>query len=115
LIQLNAVAPPAAAPPQKERSKPVSEPTPAVLIFDPGVTVPSELKQLIGGPVTVRVRVTVNAAGRVTRAEAVRDGNVHALMLSAATKAALRCRFRPARLGDIPVPTEVTIRFLVSP
>jgi protein TonB len=105
-------APAATAP---ANSKPAAAPTPPVLTYDPGVVVPSELKQIIVSPVTVRVHVNVDAAGRVTRAEAVRSDRVHALLLSAATNAALRCRFRPARLGDTPVASEVTILFQVRP
>ena len=121
VLPLGSVAPPAPAPSAalasgvSEHSKAVTNPTPAVLTYDPGVTVPPELKLLIAAPVTVRVRVSVDASGRVTRAEAVRDGRIHALLLSAATNAALRCRFRPARLGDTAVPSEVNINFQVRP
>jgi hypothetical protein len=104
------------APPTRpaERAK-TAQLTPATLTYDPGVTVPPELKQIVNAPVNVRVQVSVDALGRVTHAEAVRQQRVHALLLSAATSAALRCRFRPARLGDTPVASEVTIVFQVRP
>jgi hypothetical protein len=86
-----------------------------VLITQAGVQTPRELLPILTRPVAVSVRVDVNEAGRVTRAEAIAEKGIHALLLRAATDAALRCRFRPARQGQSPVASNVTILFHIGP
>jgi TonB family protein len=108
--------PPASAAPQSESAKPREEGYVApVLIAQEGVQTPRELLPILTRPVAVSVRVDVNAAGRVTRAEAIAEKGIHALLLSAATDAARRCRFQPARRGQSPVSSTVTIVFHIGP
>ena len=91
---------PAAAPakePAKEPAKAASVFVPPVLISQPGVTTPAELRPFLTGPVTVKVDVTVNEEGRVTHAEPKPDKVVHVLLLKPVVDAAMKCRFQPAR------------------
>jgi protein TonB len=86
-----------------------------VLIAQQGVRTPRELLPILTRPVAVSVRVDINEAGRVTRAEAVAEKGIHAMLLSAATDAARRCRFQPARRGQTPVPSTITMVFHIGP
>ncbi len=110
------VSPPANAAPRSELAKPLEEGYVApVLISQEGVRTPPELVPILRRPVAVSVRVDVNEAGRVTRAEAIAEKGIHALLLRAATDAARRCRFQPARRGQSPVSSTVTIVFHIGP
>jgi protein TonB len=110
------VSPPAIAAPTSEPAKPREEGYVApVLISQEGVRTPPELLPVLRRPVAVSVRVDVNEAGRVTHAEAIAEKGIHALLLSAATDAARRCRFQPARRGQSPVSSTVTIVFHIGP
>ena len=86
-----------------------------VLISQAGARTPPELATFLQRPVAVRVRVDINDAGRVTHVEGIPDKGVHVLLLRAATDAAWRCRFRPARQGQTPVASSVTIVFHFGP
>jgi len=108
--------PPAVAAPQDEKTEPREEAYVApVLIAQEGVQTPRELLPILTRPVAVSVRVDVNEAGRVTRAEAIAEKGIHALLLRAATDAARRCRFQPARRGQSAVSSNVTIVFHIGP
>jgi hypothetical protein len=108
--------PPTVAVPQSEPAKPQEESFVApVLIAQEGVQTPRELLPVLTRRVAVSVRVDVNEAGRVTRAEAIPEKGIHALLLRAARDAALRCRFQPARRGQSPVSSSVTIVFHIGP
>jgi TonB family protein len=109
-------SPPAIAAPQSEKAEPREEGYVApVLIAQEGVQTPRELLPILTRPVAVSVRVDVNEAGRVTRAEAIAEKGIHALLLRAATDAARRCRFQPARRGQSAVSSNVTIVFHIGP
>jgi len=111
----SASPPPATALPQSEPAKPQEAYIAPVLLVQEGVHVPRELLPILTRSVAVSVRVDVNEAGRVTRAEAIAEKGVHALLLNAATDAARLCRFQPARRGQTPVPSKVTIVFHIGP
>jgi hypothetical protein len=108
--------PPATAARRNEPVKPREEDYVApVLIDQQGVRTPRELLPILTRSVTVNVRVEVDAAGRVTHAEAIPEKGIHSLLLSAAQDAARRCRFRPARRGQSPVSSTVTMVFHIPP
>jgi hypothetical protein len=108
--------PPTATAPQSEPANPQEESLVApVLIAQAGVQTPRELAPVLTRRVAVSVRVDVNEAGRVTRAEAIPEKGIHALLLRAARDAALQCRFQPARRGQSPVSSTVTIVFHIGP
>ncbi|HYW48444.1 MAG TPA: energy transducer TonB [Bryobacteraceae bacterium] len=111
-----AALPPAIAAPRSETAEPREEGYVApVLLTQNGVRTPTELLPVLTRPVAVSVRVDVNEAGRVTRAEAIAEKGIHALLLRAAADAARGCRFQPARQGPSPVASHVTIVFHFSP
>jgi len=111
-----ASSPPAIAAPNSEPAKQPEESYVApVLIAQEGVHTPRELLPILTKPVAVSVRVDVNEAGRVTRADAIAEKGIHALLLRAATDAARLCRFQPARRGQTPVSSTVTIVFHIGP
>jgi len=110
----SSAAPPATA--ANNPSKPAEEPFVApVLIAQQGVHMPPELRDVFRQPVSVKVRVDVNENGRVTKAEGIPEKGTPTLLLTAATDAALWCRFQPARRGNKAVPSTVTILFRVDP
>ena len=116
LPRVSGSPPPTVAAPQSEPAKPQEESFVApVLIAQEGVQTPRELLPILTRRVDVSVRVDVNEAGRVTRAEAIAEKGIHALLLRAATDAARRCRFQPARRGQSPVSSSVTIVFHIGP
>jgi TonB family protein len=104
--------PPAVSVPRREPAKPKEEPYLApVLVSQEGVLTPRVLQPILTRSVTVNVRVEVNEAGRVTRAEPIAEKGVHTMLLTAAADAARRCRFKPARQGQTPVQSTVTLVF----
>jgi periplasmic protein TonB len=107
---------PAIAAPRSEPAKPREEAYVApVLISQQGARMPRELLPILTHPVAVSVRVEVNETGRVTHAEAIPEKGIHALLLSSAADAARHCRFQPARRGQSPVPSTVTMVFHIGP
>jgi hypothetical protein len=115
-VSTSASPQPAVTLPRSEPAKPREEAyVSPVLISQQGARVPRELMPILTRPVAVSVRVEVNEAGRVTHAEAIPEKGIHALLLSAATDAARRCRFQPARRGQSPVPSTVTMVFHIGP
>jgi hypothetical protein len=110
---------PAAAPPAPGAStSPGSDSdrvSPPERTYQAGLAIPPALRDFVRAPVTVQVRVNVDAAGRVTRAEPIAEKGLHALLRNAAADAALRCRFRPGRRGGSPVASEAIVRFTIRP
>jgi len=113
------ILPPAIAlPGPRERRIPaVEEPAfvPPVPVFEAGVRTPSALRGIQKRPVTVRVRVLVDEAGRIVSATALRDEQLHVLYAQAAEAAAQRSRFRPARKGSTAVRSEAILNFRFMP
>lgn len=85
-----------------------------VMTFQAGVRMPSELPRTLK-PIAVTVVVDLDPSGRVTHAEPVAESGIHKLLLQAATDAAWKCRFQPARNGPHPVSSRVTLVFHVNP
>jgi hypothetical protein len=77
---------------------------------------PPNVRRLITSPVDVNVKVSIDAAGRVTLAESL-PGKlpVDESVTSAARKAAAAWRFAPAQRGGRPVPSELILRFQFRP
>lgn len=110
-----ASAPGAATPRAEEPTAPDVVYVSPMLIAPQGVKTPPELRGLLTRPLTIKVHAEVNEAGRVTQAEAIPGQGLHELLLHAATEAAMRCRFQPARRGQTPVASSITIEFHVDP
>ncbi len=100
--------------PRNEKAEPrIEDYVAPVLVSQSGLRIPPELPRILA-PVAIRVRVDVNQAGQVTHADAIPEKGVHALLLQAATDAAKKCRFQPARRGQSAVSSTVTIVFHVG-
>jgi hypothetical protein len=85
-----------------------------VLTFQAGVRMPPELPRVLK-PMAINVLVDLDPGGRVTRVEPVAASGIHRLLLQAAVDAAWKCRFQPARNGQHPVSSRVTLVFHVAP
>lgn len=95
-------------PPKAVEAAPVNQPRPIVRI-------PSD-QQLIG-PVAVGVKVYVGETGAVDDAEVVDYGDdpLSSTLANAALAAARNWTFEPSRVDDIPVASQLIIRFYFSP
>lgn len=85
-----------------------------VLTFRAGVRMPPELPRVLK-PITINVVVDLDPGGRIMRVEPVAASGIHRLLLQAAVDAAWKCRFQPARNGQHPVSSRVTLVFHVAP
>ncbi len=74
-------------------------------------TYPPELKGVSSKPIVVAIRVVIDKAGKVLKAEPLPQQNVHQLFVREALHAAELWRFQPARRGDEPVASESVVRF----
>lgn len=73
--------------------------------------IPPALQQLLPRPATIEVQVSVDEKGRVVRAEAVPQPPINIHILQLAVDATRFWTFTPARRGDTPLPSQVTVRF----
>lgn len=74
--------------------------------------IPARLDGLIDGPVSVTVRVHIDAAGKVVKAIPEDTATAAQKALApAAVQAALLCRFEPARRDGLPVASESMLSF----
>jgi hypothetical protein len=105
--QPNADAAPRVLPPAPYR--------PPVLVRQVMPAVPQVIKSMIVSPRTAEVRVSLDATGKVVKAEGVRQPTMPRLLLDAAEMAARQCRFQPAFSGDKPIPSEMILRFQFKP
>ena len=72
--------------------------------------------QVLSGPVSVDVKVSVGETGTVTHAEVVHYGDPpNWTLANAALSAAQRWTFEPARVDDAVVPSEVVLHFQFRP
>jgi len=71
---------------------------------------------LIPSVVEVDVKVRIDEAGRVVKAEPVPTKEpVSSTLVAAARDAAMRWRFEPARRGNQPVPSDLVLKFQYQP
>ncbi len=106
-----AIAPAARIDPPKPQPENYVSP---VLVTLGSVRMPPELPGLLK-PLSVSVRVDLNQSGHVTRAQVIPEKGVHNLILRAVEEAAWKCHFQPARRGQTPVPSSMTIVFHLNP
>lgn len=76
-------------------------------------TVPLNVAALVRTPVSVRIRVRIDAQGQVTHAEALNASNsgVNGYLAQSAVAAARLWSFAPARQGSTSVPSEMVLSF----
>lgn len=71
---------------------------------------------LVRRPVTVQVKVSIDAEGKVVNVEAsVPPGTMNHYLAEAAANAARMWRFDPARRGDTKLPSETILHFAFGP
>ena len=106
---------PPARPIQVQVPKPVE---PTAPLIAPHATrqfapmVPDNVRRSITGEVVIKVRVSVDASGKVTAAEALSTGNAVAESLAAAAISAVKkWQCEPARRGEEKVAGEVALSF----
>jgi len=126
-------APPAPTPtqpaPVSEAPAPVTSAAPAMPTQQPAVRqnytparpvtkadpkFPVELKTHVTKPHLVEVKVSIDQHGRVTRAEAVPQKGITEFFVAATVSAARLWRFEPARRDNQPVPSEMTLQFILD-
>jgi hypothetical protein len=79
-------------------------------------TFPAALRPLVTKPKVVEVKVFIDEAGRVIKAEPVPSKAwVPQLMTTTAVRTATYYKFKPARRGDQPIPSEMILQFRFSP
>jgi TonB family protein len=111
--------PPPSAPPARPIQVQVPKPVePTAPLIAPHATrqfapmVPDNVRRSITGEVVIKVRVSVDASGKVTAAEALSTGNAVAESLAAAAISAVKkWQFEPARRGEEKVAGEVALSF----
>src|SRR5262249_48152783 len=99
------------APPQRPAAPSNYIPPKPISKADPKF--PVELKTHVTKPHLVQVRVSIDEHGRVTRAEAVSQKGISEFFVEATISAARLWRFAPARRNNQPVPSEMTIEFVL--
>jgi protein TonB len=69
----------------------------------------------IYSPISVEVKISIDKTGKVVKATAVPKKGAYPVLVLAAVDAARRWTFRPARIGDQPLASEMTIGFNFNP
>lgn len=108
----NQIAEPTPASPTKPLAQAIQSPVPIDKVMP---RVPEPLKNTLSSPKTVEVSLTIDAAGKVVRAEAVAAKGSNPYLDQAAVAAALLWRFHPAFINDHPVPSTATVQFNFTP
>jgi hypothetical protein len=115
-LSSNPVAVP--APPPASEAQTGSQPNEQIEYVAPSAvkpvrpSVPANMLRLVSSPVTIRVRVHIDAQGKVVRAESLSRGSTLIDYLSKlATNAAREWQFVPANQGNHPVESETILQF----
>jgi protein TonB len=94
----------------------VEKPTPPQPMRQVKPVVPRSLKAMITREITMEVNLSIDADGKIIKAEAATGGGILQTSLGKlAVEAARLWKFQPARLGNRNVPGEVRIQFQFSP
>jgi TonB family protein len=92
--------------------KPVNLPyTPPSAIRQLAPIVSDKMRRSITGEVVVRVKVNVDAAGKVIAAETVGGTAIPEALADSTISAVKRWQFEPARRGDVKVPGDIVLSF----
>jgi outer membrane biosynthesis protein TonB len=89
---------------------------PAVPLRKVNPVIDPTLKFMLSRETTVDVKVSIDAQGKVVKAEPVkRDGSIAGFIATASVNAARLWSFRPARRGDRNLPSDMVVQFKFSP
>ncbi len=102
---------PAQGIPQGQPSLATSGARPLVAIHQVVPTVPTLLRTVTWKLTAVDVNVSVDASGRVVKAEVAAKPGLHPLLIDAAVQAALQWKFQPAQFNGHPVPANIVLQF----
>jgi protein TonB len=109
---------PRPAPPPSQQPKPAAvapQYYPASAILQVKPQFPTSLRPVVSRPTMVEVTVNIDIAGNVVSAEVTPAKGTHQLLINEALAAARQWKFRPARRGDQPVPSQMLLRFNFNP
>lgn len=85
-------------------------------VRQPKPVVPANMRAAVTSEVEVQIKVEIDSAGRVVKAEpAASTGPVNSSLVSAARDAALHWRFTPAMRGNQPVSSTLILKFQYQP
>lgn len=114
---LTSPAAPVQPPPPEPRPEPRPvEHVPATPIFKVNPVILPPIRAMLRDEVTIGVRVSIDAEGKVTTAGvATRQGPVNNALLESAVNAARQWRFQPATTGGKPVPATMILNFRFTP
>jgi len=120
LPELPRTAPGAPSPaPEQAPRLAIPQPSSPPVAYQPAIPLtkvapifPPNLKTLVSKPVTVAVRVSIDANGKVVKASALPQANVHQFFITEALHAVRLWVFQPARRGNEPVPSELVLQFV---
>jgi hypothetical protein len=108
--------PPAAAPPAQTRAvAPPVETEAAEAISQVMPVVPRLFRRPVFKPETVKIAVSIDQNGNVSSVRPSAPGNVPRALIQSAETAAMQWKFKPARIGDRPVPSETILIFKFEP
>jgi hypothetical protein len=112
-----APAPVPAPAPQAPRPAPAVAPQyyPPEAITRVRPSFPPALKSVIANATTVEVVVTIDETGKVVKADAKPQPGLPPTLVVDSVLAARQWKFRPARRGDQPVPSQIFLRFSFDP
>jgi len=102
---------PARGTPQGQPSLSTSGASPLVAIHQVVPAVPTLLRAVTWKLTAVDVNVSVDASGRVVKAEVAAKPGLHPLLRDAAVQAALQWKFQPAQFNGHPVPANIVLQF----
>ena len=106
----------ATRPSQPIQVVPQTQQRPPVPLRQVRPVLPDNVKSMLTSRASVKVRIQVDASGRVTGAEPLTTGgSLDRVLSSAAAGAAKMWVFEPAREGDRRVPSELTVEFTFVP
>ena len=102
---------PAQGTPQEQASLSTSGAQPPVATHQVVPPVPTLLRAVTWKLMAVDVNVSVDASGRVVKAEAAAKPGLHPLLRDAAVQAALQWKFQPAQFNGHAVPANIVLQF----
>lgn len=116
---LPALPPPAANTSQPAPGTPSQQPPAKIVQYQPPVAIskvspgfPSELQPLAVQRRIIEITVSIDKNGKVSKAEAVPQKNVHQFLINSALNAARLWKFRPAMRAGEPVASEMVLQFI---
>ena len=106
---------------ERQTPPPAAKPANSPMYYGPEVAskvippFPPYLRSMVVKPTMVEIRVSIDVAGKVVKAEPASVESLPPALVAAAANAARLWRFKPARKGTEPIPSEMVLQFLFRP